>query len=266
MASKEYEKWLVEQAMQVCPSLFPLGELIEHERPDLLLKAASETIGIEVTQLFQLSQKRGKFTPQGYDSEVAKVVCLAKERYREMGGTPVNVHVYPTTFGGGKINKSRMADSLACFVKRHYRAGQTTSFSWRSGITVNSHEQCRLVTCNQCIRRCIETPEGFTYGSMFPPSEHLPDDKWWVGSGLVNVPQLNYKDVESTIKQKNEKLAGYRTSTDRVWLLVAIDLFPMSASLEVPRSVEAWSFSSDFDKVLLYSREDTRVFELGPCP
>ena len=113
---KRQEKCFVEQAMKACPSLFPSGELIKCERPDFLLKTDSETIGIEVTQIFQ--QKGGKFTPQSYDGDVEKVVCCAKKRYYEMGGVPVNVRVYPTTFEDRKIDKKCMVESLACFVKK----------------------------------------------------------------------------------------------------------------------------------------------------
>ena len=166
---KRQERCFIKQAMQACPSLFPSGELVKCERPDWLLKTGSETIGIEVTQLFQHSQKRGGFTPQSYDGDVKKVVCRAKELYHEMGGAPVGVNVNPTTFDGRRIDPDHMAESLACFVKKHYRYGQTVIFGRHCGITVNSGKQCNILTCETCHDRCIEIPEDFAEGSMFPP-------------------------------------------------------------------------------------------------
>ena len=262
---KKYEKWLIEQAMQACPSLFPPGKLLgDHEprRPDWLLKTDSETIGIEVTNLYQTGE--GDFSPRQDEDFVEKVVRCAKVKYVEMGGDPVEVLVYPTSYDGGKRDKNLMVESLANFVKRHYRTGQTVNFNYRSGITVNSHEHCRTMACDkQCIGRCAETPEGFDYGNMWTPSELQPDGKWWSASSTSRTLPLVYKDVETAIKKKTGKrLSAYLTSADCVWLLIVIDLFPLSASLEIPRSVEAWKFSFGFDKVLLFSHEDG-VLELG---
>ena len=249
--------------MQAHPSLFPSGELIDHEEPDFLLKTDLETIGIEVTQTFQ--PKRGKFEPQSYDGVIKKVVCLAKKRYCEMGGAPVCVHVYPTTFEGRGINKNRMTESLARFVKRQYRVGQTVDFGNR-GITTNSIEQCRTVTCDKhCIDRCAEMPEGFDQGVLFPLPEGSSVGKWWAGSGSPDVPQLSYERIEEDIRGKNERLPYYLASANRVWLLIALDLFFPTAFSEVPRSAGTWKFSFDFDKVLLFSHEDG-VVEFGRCP
>ena len=259
---KEQEIWSVKQAMQVCPSLFPPGKLSGHEGPDCLLKTDLETIGIEVVELYQ--PKVGQFPPQVDEDFVAKVVRLAKEKYHEMGGDPVDMHVWPTTYDGTKRNRDLMVKSLTCFVKRHRRAGETVDFSKHHGITAKSGDRCRISTCEMCIDHCSDAPEGFSTGSITSPS--IPSGKWWGASSVTETLPLGREHVESVIKNKTKKLPGYLTSADRVWLLLVLDLFPMSMSLQVPRSAETWGFSFEFDKVLLYSCEDARVYEFGRRP
>ena len=78
---------------------------------------------------------------------------------------------------------------------------------------------------------------------------------------------LDDEFLTSVIAEKNARLPHYQAVVARVWLLIVVDLFPLSGSFSVPRTVETWKFSFDFEKVLLFSREDTRVFELARlCP
>jgi hypothetical protein len=53
---KDSERRILEDARRKC-SLFPDGEIISFERPDLRIKTDTGWLGIEVTQLFRLPMK-----------------------------------------------------------------------------------------------------------------------------------------------------------------------------------------------------------------
>ena len=49
---------------------------------------------------------------------------------------------------------------------------------------------------------------------------------------------------------------------DAVWLLIGATLMPLSSSFNVPVDVVNWSFDTTFDKVLLFSGDAGKVFDL----
>jgi hypothetical protein len=59
------------------------------------------------------------------------------------------------------------------------------------------------------------------------------------------------------------KLAKYQSMPLGTWLLMVVDQLPRAAYICVSEDVDSWSFTSDFGKILLFSREDNRVFEFG---
>ena len=240
MANKQLEKSFVEAARQIC-SLFPVGELTACECPDFLLATDAGVLGIEVTQLFQ-PKGAAKFARREVESFHQKVVGRAEELYCQAGGAPVDVRVYYTDHHGGKRDLDAMAGSLAHFVQTHYRVGQPPALFQRGS-------------------RPVATPEGFAVISIATP---LPwaTRLWWSGESGTTL-LLDYELLASVIAEKNARLPHYHAIVAHVWLLIAVDLFPLSGSFSVPRMVETWKFSFDFEKVLLFSREDTRVFELS---
>lgn len=240
MANKQLEKSFVEAARQSC-SLFPAGELTECERPDILLKTSSGVLGIEVTQLFQ-PKGDAKFERREVESFHQKVMLRAKELYRQADGALVDVRVYYTDYCGGKRKVDAMACLLAQFVRAHYCVGQPPAHFRRRDPDV-------------------EIPGGFNSISIATPNPGATGT-WWSGES-GNTLLLDYEQLASLVEKKNKLLPCYYAKAGRVWLLIVVDLFPLSGSLSVPRDVETWKFSFDFEKVLLFSREDTRVFELG---
>ena len=249
---KEVERQILEAARHTC-SLFPPGDIQASEEPDLWIKTGTGSVWVEVTELVR-PKGDDVFPPVEKESFHQDVVRLAEAYHRASEAAPAGISVYfsdeqrcrredPDGWNrltsdkkaGGK--REKMARSLAEFVKDQYvPEAETVTFSQR-----------------------INLPTGFSVIriSSSPGSWH---------SGESGCPSsLDHEQLASTIKKKNDLLPKYRANAPNspIWLLIASGA-SVSRGVPIPtRSIDEWKFPFDFDKVLLFSVMDNRVFEIG---
>src|SRR5215217_5203945 len=115
MANKERERGHVEKARKEYP-WFPPGEIVDYEKPDLLLIDGDDRIGIEVTEVFQQPKHGSKFGPHVVAKTHHRVMEIAE---KESGSIrPVDVLVYFEF--RDKINDAKStAAALIEFVRTH---------------------------------------------------------------------------------------------------------------------------------------------------
>ncbi len=236
MPKKRLERWFIEEARMVCP-IIPAGQITESECPDFLIQAESGTLGIEVTQLFQ-RKAAGAFSPREVEGFQDKTIRKAEYLYSSSDGIPVDVVVY---FKDEKTRRDpiRMAKSLANFVQRRYGDHEDGIKSYQ----------------------LPDVPPGIFSIRVARPLDGNTN-VWQRGHGGRTLP-LSDDLLTDRIKAKNKVVPRYGEKARRVWLLIVADLFPPSANFSVPNGITEWKFHFDFDKVLLWSRQDRRVFELG---
>lgn len=220
-----------------CCETFPRGRLEDHEGPDFLLHAKDQVIGIEITQLYQ-SNGPGEFPPRQVESFHDKIIRQAENLYSIDGGPAVDVRAYFSPHCGGKRNVEFMAQTIAKWVAD------------RSG------ELSQVVLCT-----IPDAPEGITSMSIANAFD-TANPSWWAGSG-GSVHVLTAETVQAKVEQKSTKVDSYRRKVERVWLLLVVDLFPLSGSFSLPASASQWAFRSQFERILLYSAEDSQVFEFS---
>ncbi|MGH9396306.1 MAG: hypothetical protein ACRD18_05590 [Terriglobia bacterium] len=235
MPNKKMETWFIEEARKICP-MIPAGQVIEAESPDFLVQTESETLGIEVTRLFQ-PKAASAFLPRQVESFQDKTIHKAENLYTSSGGRPVDVLVYFEDEKKG-LDCTRMAECLVDFVRGRY----------------GDHEDD--------IRnyQFPDVPPGIF--SVQVARRLDGKTNVWQRGHIGRTLLLDHALLAGEIKRKNELVPRYREKARRVWLLLVADLFPPSANFSVPNGVTEWKFDFDFDKVLLWSRGDGKVFEL----
>jgi hypothetical protein len=235
---KGIERYFLERARQLDPRI-PAGEIVECESPDFLIATSCGTLGIEVTQIFQPAASGG-FNPRQVESFQDKVIRVAARLYEQSGARPVDVLVYREG-KGARHSHSRVAKSLVDFVRSRY--GDSENYTR--------------------IYQRPHTPQGFLAIRVARPVDGATNT-WQAGHAGRNL-RLSQTLLSAEIERKNKLVPTYRQKADPIWLLLVASLFPLSASFSIPDEIETWSFSFDFDKVLLLSEEDARVFKLrGP--
>jgi hypothetical protein len=244
------EKQTLEAARRAS-SLFPHGEVELFDEPDLRINTGAGLLYVEHTELVRPAIENG-FRPVEAESFHRGVVRLAEKFYRESGGRPVAVlalflddqrsklenpdgwHRLTERKTGSK--REKMARSLAEFVKERYVPGAgTITFKWRN-----------------------ELPTGFEVISISPPLHSS-----WQTSESGNIEPLDAEQLAAIIREKNEILPKYRArgSNSPIWLLIASGP-SVAKGVPIPKGIGEWKFAFDFDRVLLFSGMDNKVFEI----
>jgi hypothetical protein len=228
-AKKRFERGLLDRARRLS-GIFPADQPVDREEPDFLFEF--ERLGVETTQLFH-SKGDALFPRRQVESFHRSVMQRAEGMARAQVLPPLNVLAYFNEQESLR-DLDAAAASLVTFVREH----PTTD----------------------CETHTWPLPSGFGVVRILALSHDAQPT--WRCSETAYVPRLDYDFLASTISSKNARLGSYRMRADRVWLLIAAELFPLSSSFSVPPEIENWTFPFEFDKVLLLSGEDGRVFEL----
>ncbi|MFM9883580.1 MAG: hypothetical protein ACKVQT_11180 [Burkholderiales bacterium] len=215
---------------------------MDSEAPDFLVSAPEGQLGFEVTQLFQ-RPSNSAFAPKQIESFREWVIRRAEEIYSLSGNPPVDVNAYFSVRPAEKQRKEQLAQEFSEFVCAHYpEDGKVLNF--REGKLTSA------------------LPFGFGAVSIARPL--LSGSRRWFAGGVGETKLLTYDLLAEAISSKNSLVAEYRARVRKVWLLIAVDIFPLSASFSVPAEVDTWSFDYDFDQVLLLSRQESEVWALSP--
>ena len=220
---------------------FPQGSLVESEAPDFLVSTPGGQFGFEVTQLLQ-SPSDSPFAPRQIESFRDWIIRRAEEIYSLSGNPPVDVNAYFSVRPAEKQRKEQLAQAFAEFVRANYpEDGKVWNF--REG------------------RPDSTLPSDFGAVSIARPL--LGGSRRWFAGGVGETKLLTYDLLNEVISAKNPLVADYRARANEVWLLIAVDIFPFSASFSVPAEVDTWRFDYEFDQVLLLSRQESKVWVLS---
>lgn len=220
---KEIERQYTEEARKVC-SFFPAGELVDHERPDFLLNAATGVLGIEVTELcFQ--------EPRREAARLMHVPRRAKERFNCLAGVqPIDVSI-AFNWRSEEVPFQELTESLVEFVYKH-RDRRGSDFNIR------------------------ELPKGYCHVGIHEALDRPDRTGHWQGPRAFSKGVAPRELIELRIAEKNEKVPEYRQSASIVWLLLVSDQFIGPGEVYVrPDHLAQWEFVFHFDKVLLFTRE-----------
>jgi hypothetical protein len=240
VADKTAERRYFEIARAACPEL-PPGEPVESESPDFVLQTAPCRVGVEVTKLFQRAPSRG-FSRREVEAFRQKVVQQAQRLHEKTGRPAVDVQVWFSAREGVSLGVAEAARAIAELVRANARPGMPVT-SLRQG-DANA-----------------ELPSGISEVTLALPLWNRP--RAWLAGAAGETLLLERQHLEDVIAHKNALIPRYRLKADEVWLLIACDMFPSSASLVVPDALAGWAFAFDFKRVLVLSPADAKVWSLN---
>lgn len=218
---------------------FPHGPFCDSESPDFLF-TSDRSLGVEVTRLLQ-RPRESKMTPRQQESFREAIIRRAEKLYYEEGGLPVEVVAYSSIRPIGRQDLEATASAIAQFVLARYRPEARTAV-YREGSPT------------------VRLPPGLGVLGVATPLLGLRRS-WFLGA-LGNTVLLTRDLLAGEISKKSMRVPRYREKASEVWLLIVADLFPSSASFSVPEAVANWEFDFAFDRVLLFSREESKVWVL----
>jgi len=222
MGTSGNDKKLIEtlylEEVRRASSMLPSGDLVGRERPDFLLHAEGRTIGIEVTELCREEER-------AEGGKLSKVADRAKALYEAMADAAA-------------VDVSSAFTPKARAMKFHELASSLAKFVYRNRKSIGSSYKRQL-------------PKGYCHIGVFEPL----NGRWRVKAAF-DVRVATRELFADRIEEKNQRLPEYRVSAREVWLVVVNDWFLGHSAVYVrPEDVAEWRFRSDFDKVLLFSRE-----------
>ncbi|MDR6673459.1 hypothetical protein [Xanthomonas sp. 1678] len=218
------------------PGTIPEGivEQLHPPAPDLLIRSDRGVLGIEVTQLFQLDDATLRIPIREIEAAQRNILVEARRLYEASYGHGLFINA--SFKSGAPPAKKAAARELVELVERHRpetggmfqvlaleARARTLLPGWLQGLTI----------------RIRESDE---------PSR-------WIGGSVWSTPSLTQAMLQAAVFKKDKKIDGYLGCCDNVWLLVICDLWPMAASLSIPRNATEWCLESRFSRVLLVSRE-----------
>jgi hypothetical protein len=237
LTKKEVELKHLEMA-RAASSIIPPGEVQWGENPDLRIQTPSGVLGVEVTKLFQAALPGEARTPMHERGLRHDVIAEAKLRYEKKGGPPVTVEVFFSVFNLPR-QWTQASEVLAQLV----------------------FEVTDIPANGRALKFGVYSRSGYQQINIRPP---LCGRAEWIEASESDRPQeLQYQDVKNIVDAKTLRLAKYQSMALGTWLLMVVDPFPRAAYVCVPKAADSWMFRSSFERLLLFSREDNRVFEFG---
>jgi hypothetical protein len=218
----------------------PTGERDGKEpAPDFLFDTDDGRLGIELTELLCPGGSGGTkgdgLLPIKKEAIHKEIIAIAQKQYYGTEGTqPARAHVV-------------FANSIGeCSTKQRQELG---------------HALCDYVRIN--LKRAksdrTEMPSGFSTIVIVPES-----GDWWHDECVAYTVDDIRRQLAQRIAAKNRKIQKYRTGLHpcaQIWLLLHTGS-SVTRHVAVPRQIQEWRFSFDFEKVFWFVFEENRIIEI----
>ncbi len=203
------------------------GEFIYGDNPDFLVSENGNTLGIEVTEIYNPVKIEGK-TLREHEVMKEMIVERARDKSMAIGLPPLHVNV---SFAGN-IKNNRVAyltEVLFEIVKN------------------NCPEQGNLIEFGNE----GSIPDDFL--SIF--ISNIPGSKRHVWMPMeVGCVETNFSDqIQQRIDSKAKKLRQYYLKCDRCWLIIAALGVSASNFYEIGKDMEKFCYESPFEKVFFFN-------------
>ncbi|WP_242921588.1 hypothetical protein [Pontibacter liquoris] len=235
----EIEEYFFQKLNELYPKL-PKGKVSKPEPPDFVIDTGTETVAIEITQIYNEKEANEKFPPaQKYATEDS-IVEEAKRLFYLRSKIPLHV-----------------------------------SFSFASNVLLNENQKrslsnwiCQFVEA-EAQKRELDKHFSFTYREELPQElirvsgyyfPNVTGTSWFAIKSRL-VPNLTKREVLNIISRKEKKLNQYSNKVDKTILVIAEGLIPNSwyDSIETFGNSE---LKSEFDKIFIIRYLSNQLIEL----
>jgi len=243
---KRRERQFLDIVLSADPIAAP-SEIIERERPDFVIKYPSETIGVEITQLYRRPTSRGSRLWEG----ACESVLEAATRWWEWRQLPP-VHVSVTFDKDTPFPKSSWAfwgEFLGTLVHDIVPepGGQSVPGPGPEWLVadVELPVEIKMVMVSHTGSSC---------------------SNWTLGTGGAVHP-LDISAVQDAIDAKEPLIDVYRIAAPVTWLIIAFDRFRYSSDFGITDSpaLDA-TYTTSMDRIFLVPRGDSEFYELDRRP
>lgn len=223
---------------------FPVGEYFPAERPDFVIKTPQQLLGVELTQLHEITKNEDNFLTAN-EAGIYKLLSLTKKRY-DLNQEPdcyVSIIFNPTA--NFEQPSEEIIDRLIEAVLRFLPApGEFAIIDFPALGLIHG--------CTFISRLLIYTyPDKQGLGSIF----HSPRSLW--------LSKVDRTHVERSLIAKENKYPSYRAETDEVWLLIELNGYFSATEIYGIEQLFKEVYSSSFSKVFILSSFENRLFELN---
>ena|GEM_PF-1686465 len=236
---RRIEKIVLEAARNAGAPI-PTGEIDGKEpAPDFLFDTDNVGLGIELTELLCPGNsgcvEGQSCLPIKREAVHREIVGIARKQYcATEGAQPARAHVVFSHSMGAYSTKQRkeLARSLCDYVK----------------INLNRAKSDRT-----------EMPPGFLAIAIIPKF-----GDWWHDECVTYTLEDIQQQIAERISEKNKKIPQYREclpSCARIWLLL-YTRSSVTHYVPIPRQIQEWRFSFNFERVFWLVFEENRIIEI----
>lgn len=238
---KARERQFLDEVCQLWPA-FPIGEIIEGESPDFLIRQDTRTVGVEVVDYVR-GQNQGESTHRRNEVLWQKIANVAKQEFEAGHSDPLMIHFL---WNHRYLLRQSEVVQLAREAKRLVE----------SHIPVELFEQVRIGSDN--LDGTIL--DGICHSITITRVRNTEQSLWSsISSGFIGV---QVEELQSLIDTKNAKIQYYLERCDVVWLLIVADGRHISSNINLSDLAANNTYTSPFEQVLVYDRISKRIFLL----
>jgi len=226
---------------EIC-GFFPDGEIEKSEKPDFIVHAEDNLLGIEHTEIFQSGTSGGE-SLQAQDALAQRVVSQASALYSKDSNKPLYVQImFRPKVILRKQEVALLADSVARLIER-------TPLTPGTPIS---------------LKRTRENSKYFPIEiAMIHLYSHLNGkESLWRCSSVGSIPKITANYLQEKIDQKEEKFDVYRSQCSELWLLIVADDLRIPSSLDITGSASIYHYRTRFDRIFFFWNASRHYFEL----
>lgn len=258
-AKRDRREWTIMNLFSSAYSQFPLGEVEKSERPDFIVRAQNgKRIGIELTEL-KYERKDTEFNMRGSEDFLSEIMLGAQDTYERSNDLTLVVDVH---FG----------DQIAPMVAM--KQTDQEAILIRSGL---SETIARIVSDNlpEATGKHYVVDRTSKYGDVnlptFIEAIHITnvcgrmDEPMWYASISTRVKPLSVESIAQRIADKDNKILGYDSECNQMWLIIIQNSFLMSSHYDPVAAQHALRhrYRTRFDKVFVFERSQANVSQLN---
>jgi hypothetical protein len=238
---KVRERKFIDEIAQIY-SAFPVGEIVDSESPDFLIKQNSKVIGIELVDYIR-GQIEGESAERRNEVLWQKVANKAKEIFEVKHNIPLLIHFHwNKSHFLRQAEISQLANDVVRLVENRIPAQLFGNI--RIGLDELDGTLLKDVCHSMTITRVRNEEQSL----------------WsFISSGWIAV-QAN--EIQHLIDAKNDKAQEYLRRCDEIWLIIVADGHYITSNIDLPELTANNLYASFFEQVLVYDRISKIVFPL----
>jgi hypothetical protein len=213
----------------------------EREAPDFVVRANSQLVGVEVTELFISNDSHGS-TAQAKEAISSRIATKAQHLYQAAGGSPAHITVcFAPGLNLRNLNRDKTAEALC-----HFVLGLNLSL-WQ-----------RVDRRPEELNGPLPDEISLIHALGVPTF----DMAHWGVARAGWVAPLVLSPVQQRIDEKAKRISKYQETISENWLLIVADAMRPSSLIEAKPGFDAQAIVSPFGRTF-FCRHPDSFLELG---